>query len=191
MKDRRCLRRLSYLHKALPTKLFSYFCELPPILNSHLNRGFYRALYCRADLNFFISFSINEWNKLDPVIKTLNFHVISCKKLLTFKSICNIYNPQGSKLLSRVRLDFSHLRKCKFRYNFSDTVNTLYSCVLKIKSTDHFFLRCQNYVSLCTALLNEIVSLRAIPFLEVILYSDKKLNDKYNTEHLLQLSIIL
>ena len=50
-----------------------------------------------------------------------------------------------------------------------------------------FFLRCENYVSFCIALMNElsninceIVSLRASGFLEVIFYGDKMLNDKSN-----------
>ena len=50
-----------------------------------------------------------------------------------------------------------------------------------------FFLRCQNYVSFRTALVNElssinsgIISLRPSALLEVILYGDKMLNDKLN-----------
>ena len=50
-----------------------------------------------------------------------------------------------------------------------------------------FFLQCQYYVSFLTALLNklrsinyEIVSLRPTALAEVILYGDKKLNDKLN-----------
>ena len=60
-------------------------------------------------------------------------------------------------------------------------------CSCETESTEHFFLRCQNYVSLRTALMNElssiiceIVSLRPSPLLEVILYGDKMLNDKSN-----------
>ena len=106
--------------------------------------------------NFFIPFSINEWNKLGPDIKTLDFHAMFYKKLLTFKSICNIYDPKGSILLNRIRLDFSHLRKRQFRHNFADTVNPLYSRPLETESRDHFFLRCQIYISLRTALTNEL-----------------------------------
>ena len=46
----------------------------------------------------------------------------------------------------RLRLEFSDLREHKFRLNFADNVNTLCSCALETESTDHFFLRCQNYV---------------------------------------------
>ena len=100
------------------------------------------------------------------------------------KSIYNIYDPQGSTILNRFRLRFSHLREHKFRNNFADTVNPLCSCVLETESAHHFFLRCQNYVSFRTALMNElssinceIVSLRPSTLPEAILYGDNMLND--------------
>ena len=128
MKDRRWLRRICYFHRVLSTKLPTYLYELiSPIINSHHNPGCYRTwLYCRTDLfwNFFLPFSTNEWTKLDPEIRNLDSHVKFPKKLLNFispseKSIFNIYDPQGSKLLSRLGLGFSHLREHKFRHNFA------------------------------------------------------------------------
>ena len=197
LKDRRWLRLLCYLHKFLSTKLIAYLYELiPPIINSHRNPGCYRALYCRTDLfrNSFLPFGINEWNKLDPDIRNLDPHEMFRKKLLNFirpseKSIFNIHDPQGSKLINRLRLGFSHLREHNFRDNFADTVNPLCSCTLDTESTDHFFLRCQNYLSFCTALMNElsninseIISLRPIALLEVIRHGDKILNDNSNQQ---------
>ena len=87
LKDRRWLRRLCYLHKALSTKLPTLFNELiPPIINSHRNPGCYRVLYCRTDLfrNSFWLFSINEWYKLDSGISNLDYHAMLLKKLLNF-----------------------------------------------------------------------------------------------------------
>ena len=87
LKDRRWLRRLCYLHKALSTKLPTLFYELiPPIINSHRNPGCYRVLYCRTDLfrNSFWLFSINEWYKLDSDISNLDYHAMLLKKLLNF-----------------------------------------------------------------------------------------------------------
>ena len=124
------------------------------------------------------------------------------KKLLNFirpfqKSIFNIYDPQKSKLLNRLMLGFSHLREHKFRHNFADTVNPLCSCALETESTDHFFLRCQNY-AFRTAFINElssinsgIISLRPSVLLEVILYGDKMLNVTQISKYLLRLSIAL
>ena len=103
------------------------------------------------------------------------------------KGIYNIHDPQGSKLLNRLGLGFSHLHEHKFQHNFEDTVNPLYSWALEIESTYHFFLRCQSYASIPTALINElssidceIVCLRTNTVLEVILHGDKMLNDKSN-----------
>ena len=86
-------------------------------------------------------------------------------------------------------LGFSHLREHKFRHNFADTVNPLYSCAVKIKSIDYFFLRCQNCVSFLTALMSElssiisgIISLRPSALLEVIRHGDKMLNDNSNQQ---------
>ena len=197
MKDRRWLRRLCYLHKVLSTKLLACLYELiPPIINSHRNPGCYRALYCRTDLfrNSFLPFSINEWNKLDTDIRSLVSHEIFRKKLLNFirpseKSIFSIYDPQGSKLLSRLKLGFSHLREHKFRHNFGETLNPLCSCALETESTDHFFLRCQSYVSFRTGLMNElssissgIISLRPSTLLEVVLYGDNMLSDNWSKQ---------
>ena len=147
MKDRRWLRRLCYLHKFLSTKLPAYFYEIiAPIINSNRIPGCYRALHCRTDLfrNYFLPFSINEWNELDRDIRNLVSYEMFRKKLLNFirpseKSICNIYDPQGSRLLNKLRLSFSYLREHKLRHNFPDTVNPLCSCALETESTDHFF----------------------------------------------------
>ena len=66
------------------------------------------------------------------------------KNLLRFvrpfeKIVCNIYDPQGSKLINRLRLGFSRLREHKFRHNFADVVNPLCPCALETENTDHFF----------------------------------------------------
>ena len=88
---------------------------------------------------------------MDPDIRNLDCHKMFRKKLLNFirpseKSFFNIYDSQGSKFLSKLRLGFSHLREHKFRHSFANTVNPLCSCAPETESTDYFFLRCQNYV---------------------------------------------
>ena len=62
-------------------------------------------------------------------------------------NIYGIYDPFGVKLINRLRLGFSHLRKHKFRHNFADTVNSLCTCTLEIENTEHSFLHCQNNLS--------------------------------------------
>ena len=38
------------------------------------------------------------------------------------RSLFSIHDPTGVKLLTRLRLKFSHLNEHKFRHNFKDTV---------------------------------------------------------------------
>ena len=46
------------------------------------------------------------------------------------------------KLLSRLRLQFTHLNEHKFRHGFNDTVNPMCSCGTDVETTEHFLLRC-------------------------------------------------
>ena len=64
-----------------------------------------------------------------------------CKKLLAFirplgNDTHGIYDPLGIRLLSRLRLSFSHLREHKFKHNFTDTLNLLCSCSLETEDTE-------------------------------------------------------
>ena len=71
-------------------------------------------------------------------------------------SVYNIHDPLGLKLLTRLRVNLSHLREHKFRHNFLDTVNPLCSCNLEIESTKHYLLRCSFYSHIRKALFDNI-----------------------------------
>ena len=47
--------------------------------------------------------------------------------------------------LTRLRLQFSHLNKHKFRHGFGDTVSPMCGCNAKIEDTGQFLLRCYFY----------------------------------------------
>ena len=53
----------------------------------------------------------------------------------------------GLKLLTRLRIGFSHLKEHKFKHSFQDSVNPLCSCGNDIKPTVHFFLDCPNFTT--------------------------------------------
>ena len=74
----------------------------------------------------------------------------------TGNSTYKIYDPLGIKRLTGLRLGFSHLSEHKFRHNFADSLNLLCSCSLETESTLHFFLRYQNYTTLCRALMTDL-----------------------------------
>ena len=111
------------------------------------------------------------------------------KKLLNFirpleNDRCGIYDPLCVRLLNRLRLGFRHLREHKFRHNFTDTLNPLCSCS---EDTKHYFLHCQNNLSLHATFMNDvnnintaIASLNPNGLLRVILYRDKSFNKETN-----------
>ena len=61
----------------------------------------------------------------------INFIRLSEDKNFNISKIFKIFNIHGQvgiELLNILRLGFSLLRKWKFKNNFEDTINTLYSC---------------------------------------------------------------
>ena len=95
--------------------------------------------------------------------------------------MCGWLERIGTKLLTRLRLGFSHLSEHIFRHNFADSLNPLFSCSLETESTLHFFLRYQNYTTLRRALMTDlknindaIMSLNESDLLHVMLYGSKK-----------------
>ena len=126
---------------------------------------FYNFTY-RTDYfkNSFFPYCVREWNKLASNIRHSNSISLFKKGLLVGirpkqRSIYNIIDPPGLKLLTRLRLNLSHLREHKFRHNFLDTINPLCSCSLEVESTRHYLLRCPFYVHIRKILLDNIVEL--------------------------------
>ena len=56
----------------------------------------------------------------------------------------SVYDSCGVKLLTRLRLQFSHLKKHKFSHGFGDTVSPMCECIAEIEDTEHFLLCCHN-----------------------------------------------
>ena len=109
----------------------------------------------------FFPYTIKEWNKLSVEIRNSESFSIFKNSLLKFirtipNSVFYVDDIYGVKLLTRLRVDLSHLREHKFRHNFQDTINPLCSCSLEIELTSHFFLRCQNFITPRTNLMNEL-----------------------------------
>ena len=129
---------------------------------------------------------------MDTDIKNIDSYAIFRKTFLTFirppeNDKYRIYDPLGVRLLKRLRLGFSRFRKHKFRHNFADTLNQLYSCSFETEHTEHYFLCCQNNLSFHTTLMNNlnnistaIASLNPNDLLRIILYRDKRFNRETN-----------
>ena len=164
LKERRWMRRLCYLYKIIslqkPTYLYS--C-LPTQTISRRYPNSFALFRCRTVFfeNSFLPYSIKQWNALSPVIREYKTYAIFCKSLLNFikpmaNSIFNIYDATGVKLLTRLRLGFSHLNEHKFRHNFQETLNPMCSCMAEAETTCHFLLRCCNFTNIRMSLMNDL-----------------------------------
>ena len=65
-------------------------------------------------------------------------------------------------LLTRLRLQFSHLNEHKFRHGFSDTIYPMCACGTEVETTEHFLLRCQFYSTQRLELLKTLRKLNQI-----------------------------
>ena len=195
LKDRRWMRRLCYFYKIFnyksPCYLFNY---LPPLSISPRYPNIFNSFHCRtvAFQDSFFPSSVNNWNQLDTETRNCKSYPIFRNKLLKIvrpleNKIFNIFDPLGTKLLSRLRPGFSHLREHKFRHNFSDTINPMCSCTLHPETTTHFLLHCQNYSIIRQTLMSDlqmidssIILLNDTNFVNLLLFGNSSFNDLTN-----------
>ena len=55
------------------------------------------------------------------------------------RSLFSPHDPTGVKLLTRIRLKFSHLNEDKFQHNFKNTAVAMCDCGTETETTEHFF----------------------------------------------------
>ena len=98
----------------------------------------------------FFPFCAISWDQIDPNIQN-SLSLMSFKHSLlqfirlTALPVYRVHHPRGLKLLTRLRLGFSHLREHKFRHNFQDTINPFCQCKTNdIETNEHFLLHCPN-----------------------------------------------
>ena len=154
MKKRRWFRRLCCFYKTLnnQTPVYLYSLLSPP--NKHYNTRKYskiRQIFCRAETfsNSFLLQTIREWNKLDTSICQAPSYSVFRKALLDFiRPTANSTfgtKVSGLKLLTRLRVGFSHLREHKFKHNSQDTLKPLCPCSLEAEDTYHFLCAAKNF----------------------------------------------
>ena len=158
----------------------------------HVNS--FNTVSCKSEYfkNSFIPNVINEWNKLDPGIHSSTPYNLFRNTLLKFarpvqRKAFNINDSVGVKLLTRLRLGFSHLREHKFRHGFRDILNPLCPRSIETVTTAHYFLRCHFYKASRSALMNELneidssfSTLNENKFIDLILYGSDKFDGKKN-----------
>ena len=138
--------------------------------------------------NSFLPHATNEWNKLGASIRSKESIAQFKKSILQFirpkaSSVFNIIDPDGLKLLTRLRVQLSHLKEHKYRHNFVDTLNPICNCgLLEIESTSHYLLRClffsdqrKTLLDSISAVKDDILNLSDIKKVDLFLYGDEKL----------------
>ena len=109
-------------------------------------------------------FCVNKWCKLDISLRKAK-NVKHFKSMLKDffnlkqKSLFAIHDPPGVKLLSRLKLKFSHLNEHKFRHNFKDALSPICDCGSETEITDYFFLRCPFFAINRQNLLNDVLKI--------------------------------
>ena len=96
---------------------------------------------------------MRDWFNLDENIRNSESISSFKNRLLAFirpekSSIFNIFDPQGLKILTRLRVGFSHLNEHRFRHNIKNCINPLCSCSLETEDTSHYLLHCHHMNSM-------------------------------------------
>ena len=73
-----------------------------------------------------------------------------------------MHDISSLKLLTRLRLHFSHLNEHEFRHNFKDSISQMCSCGFETETKDHYSLCCK---------LSSVLSLR-IDLLNGLFYAE-------------------
>ena len=74
---------------------------------------------------------------------------------LSANSNCHCHNPNGLKLIARLRLGISHLRFHRFKRSFQDTLNLICNCST-FEATIHYLLHCPNFSNERLTILNKL-----------------------------------
>ena len=206
LQNRRWYRKLSFLHKVVANQSPFYLFNMIPRKNtSPPTRGLDNIPLLGNKHNFFkniyFSATIKEWNRLDIDIWKSDSISIFKKRILSFirplpNKVSNSHNPQGLKLLTRLRLGLSHLRYHKFKHNFLDTINPLCSCGSDIETTLHFFLYCPNFLECKNTLLSriseinsELITRNDLALIETLLFGDNSVS-QYDNSRILDATIV-
>ena len=93
--------------------------------------------------NSFSPSTIKVWNNLDLYIKKSKSISIFKSNILKFirpkpNNVYYCHNFKGIRLLTRLRLDLSHLRERKFKHSFQDCLNPLCFCSNEIETSTYF-----------------------------------------------------
>ena len=148
LRYRRWCRKFCLFYKILENKNPKYLFSLIPTRHNiplvNTKHNFFK--------NSFFPSTIIEWNNLDPHLRKYENFPVFKSNILKFiwpssNLVYNCHNRRGICLLTRLRLGLSHLREHKFKHGFQDKLNPLRSRGNDVDFTEHFLLRCPQFVN--------------------------------------------
>ena len=145
--ERRWSRRLFFLYKIINHLAPSY---LKDVIRKIRELHVLAARTGRFQATFF-PYSVSKLNELDHNKKNLPSIGSFKNAILRFirpspSPVFDIVYPLGVMLLTRQRIDFSHLREHKLYHNFTDTVDSFCSCrTNSIETTEHYLSQYPNF----------------------------------------------
>ena len=196
LKARRWYKRLTCILKIMNEQAPNYLINLIPKRNQTIRtrNSHTPIIHCRIDCfkySFFPS-TLRDWFNLDENIRKSESISSFKNRLLAFicpqeSSIFNIFDPQGLKFLTRLRVGFSHLNEHRFRHNIENCVNPLCSCSLETEDTSHYLLHCHHYsqnriylMNSIKSVINNFESFSDNDKVEILLYGDSHLDNNKN-----------
>ena len=147
----------------MPKYLYSYltfpYRQNYPLRSALTNKINFIPSRRKSFKKTFFPYCIKEWNNLNAEVRNAkSIHIfktmIRTKKKGNF--LFSVYDFLGVKLLTLLRLQFSHLNEHKVRHGFGDTVISMCGCNAEIKDIEHFLLRCHFYYIQRFELFNNI-----------------------------------
>ena len=141
LKSRRWYKSLCCMYKIMTEKASNYLINLISKCDTTIRtrNNSIPTFHCRTDCfkySFFPS-TLNDWFSLDINIKNSDSISLFKIRLLSFigpvqNKIYNIFDPEGLKFLTRLRVGLSHLNAHRFRHNFQECLNP--SCSRKLRN---------------------------------------------------------
>ena len=135
MKARRWYKRLTCMFKIRNEQAPNYLINLIPKRNQTIRtrNSHTPIIHCRIDCFKYSIFrsTLRDWFNLDENIRNSESISSFKNRLLAFicpkeSSIFDIFDPQGLKFFTRLRVGFSHLNEHRFRPTILKVVSILY-----------------------------------------------------------------
>ena len=198
--NRRWSRRLFFFHKILngvsPLYLRSYLHNNTEVIYQTRSSSSTKIKPFSARTKnfetFFYLYCLKEWSNLSDEIRNIVSLNKFKKTILNFigpieNSVFAIHDTNDIKLLTRLRLNFTHLNEHKFRHGFRDMIDPMCKCGKEPETTLHYLLRCNIHSSHRTELLNDICAINSSisdfpenKLLNTLLYGSEDFNNDAN-----------